>query len=48
MLQLLGETNEAAFKQKLREELTLALKTAAETEPDLTDLTDENDDDANE
>ncbi|NRO99217.1 hypothetical protein GWC77_25310 [Paraburkholderia sp. NMBU_R16] len=40
-LQLLGETNETTFKQKLREELTLALKTAAETEPDLTDETDD-------
>ncbi|KVC52519.1 hypothetical protein WS58_03370 [Burkholderia pseudomultivorans] len=45
VLQLLHETNETVWKQKLREELTLALKTAAETEPDLTD---ETDDDANE
>ncbi|KVX10610.1 hypothetical protein WL01_22505 [Burkholderia ubonensis] len=45
VLQLLHETDETVWKQKLREELTLALKTAAETEPDLTD---EADDDANE
>lgn len=41
VLQLLGETNETTFKQKLREELITALKTAAETEPDLTDETDD-------
>lgn len=45
VLQLLGCTQETEFKAKLKDELTLALKTAAETEPDLTD---ETDDDANE
>ncbi|WP_423191992.1 hypothetical protein [Cupriavidus sp. H18C2] len=40
VLQLLGETNETAFKQKLREELITALRTAAETEPDLNETDD--------
>lgn len=35
VLQLLGETNETAFKQKLRAELTLALEQSAEAEIDL-------------
>lgn len=42
VLQLLGCTQETEFKAKLKDELTLALKTAAETEPDLTDETDDN------
>lgn len=41
VLQLLGCTQETEFKAKLKDELTLALKTAAETEPDLTDETDD-------
>lgn len=41
VLQLLGCTHETEFKAKLKDELTLALKTAAETEPDLTDETDD-------
>jgi phage terminase Nu1 subunit (DNA packaging protein) len=45
VLQLLGETDEATFKQKLRAELTLALKQSSEAK---LDLTDEADDDANE
>ncbi|MFM0321181.1 hypothetical protein [Caballeronia glebae] len=40
-VQLLGETNETTFKTKLREELTLALITAAESEVDLADDPDE-------
>lgn len=44
VVQLLGETNETAFKQKLRAELTLALEQAATAEPDMTD--DDADDDA--
>ena len=41
VLQLLGETDEIIFKSKLREELTLALETAAEADLDLEDEEDE-------
>ncbi|CAN7264866.1 type IV toxin-antitoxin system AbiEi family antitoxin domain-containing protein [Trinickia sp. LjRoot230] len=41
VLQLLGCTQETEFKAKLKDELTLALKTAAQTEPELTDETDD-------
>lgn len=44
VVQLLGETNETAFKQKLRAELTLALEQAATTELDVAD--EDADDDA--
>lgn len=49
VLQLLGETDEATFKQKLRAELTLALDQAAAadlTPPEDEDETDDDDDDA--
>lgn len=44
VVQLLGETNETAFKQKLRAELTLALEQAANAELDLGDDEDTDDD----
>lgn len=44
VIQLLGETDETTFKQKLRAELTLALETAANADLVLAD--DDNDDDA--
>lgn len=46
VLQLLGETDEATFKQRLRAELTLALEQSALVEFDLDD--DSDDDDAGE
>ncbi|WP_367394978.1 hypothetical protein [Cupriavidus sp. Agwp_2] len=45
VLQLLGETDETIFKQTLRAELIQALKTAAETDPDLHNETDDYADD---
>ena len=42
-LQLLGETDETTFKQKLRHELTLALNTAYETPVELPDTDAEGD-----
>jgi phage terminase Nu1 subunit (DNA packaging protein) len=45
VVQLLGETNETAFKQKLRAELTLALESSANADLVLTD-DDEGDDDS--
>lgn len=46
VLQLLGETDETVFKEKLRAELALALKTAAESPIDLEDDEDDAEDDA--
>lgn len=45
VLQLLGETDEAQFKTKLRAELVLALETAAEAEIDMNDDDTEDGDD---
>lgn len=45
VLQLLGETDEAQFKSKLRAELVLALETAAEAEINMEEDQDEGDDD---
>lgn len=43
VVQLLGETNEVIFKQKLRAELTLALEASAEADPALDDEDDTDD-----
>lgn len=46
VLQLLGETDESTFKQKLRAELVLALESAAEAELDLAEEEQPQDDEA--
>lgn len=46
VVQLLGETNEVVFKQKLRAELTLALEASAESDPVLDDETEDDDETA--